>query len=90
MTDVAEEEPETTAVVSEEFKVTYRREGGKTQYRLFQKKAMATSFLAKVQKEAGYAPLVRLSLEARPCGAWYGLEILSEGTSKISGKVGTQ
>lgn len=64
-----------------EYRVTYQREGGKKQYRTFQRRKSAMRFMADLEKatRTDLAPLIGVELHIRPCGQWMPLK--KEGTS---------
>lgn len=58
--------------MTSEYRVIYRREGGRKQYHIFQHTGSATRFIGDLNKgtRADLAPLVELIFETRQCGAW--------------------
>ncbi len=55
-----------------EFRVVFRRDGGKKQYRVFQRRGIANQFMERLRKDAraDLAPLAELYFDTRECGAW--------------------
>lgn len=60
-----------------EFRIVYRREGGKTQYRIFQRAANVDGYVELLTDETprdDLAPIVFLEIEERLCGPWVKLD----------------
>lgn len=55
-----------------EFRVIYRRDGGRKQYRIFQKRGSATRFIDDLKKATreDLAPIEEIGFETRECGPW--------------------
>lgn len=63
-----------------EYRVVYRRESRKKQYRIFQHRTNALRFMTDLKKATVpyLPPLVELEFEERSCGAWSPSKLESE------------